>query len=143
MMPIVNILGEARVVRTSDGALAVTVPLAISRRAGRRRYGQARDSDSAATAAQLTSLQRALAKGFRWRAMLECGEVASMKEIAEAESTDNSYVGRIINLTLLAPEIIAGILDDTVPDVQIDQLGISPPLLWSEQRRLVGITASL
>ncbi|ALN83027.1 lacI family regulatory protein [Lysobacter antibioticus] len=73
--------------------------------------------------------------------MLERGEIASMKELAESESTDNSYVGRIINLTLLAPEIIAGILDDTIPDVQIDRLGISPPLLWSEQLRLVGIAA--
>lgn len=69
--------------------------------------------------------------------MLEGGEIASMKELAESEATDNSYVGRIINLTLLAPEIIAGILDDTIPDVQIDRLGISPPLLWSEQRRLI------
>ncbi|MGH8083304.1 MAG: hypothetical protein ACREP7_22190 [Lysobacter sp.] len=141
MTPAVVVAGEARVVRTSDGVLTVLVPLAISRRAGRRRYGQAKDSDSASTAGQLTSLQRALAKGLRWRAMLESGEVASMKEIAEVESTDNSYVGRIIRLTLLAPEIIAGILDDTVPDVQIDQLGISPPLLWSEQRRLAGLTS--
>ena len=142
MTPVVDTSGAPRVVRTSDGALTVIVPLAISRRAGRRRYGQAKDCDAATSGSQLTSLQRALAKGYRWRGMLERGEVASMKELAESESTDNSYVGRIINLTLLAPEIIAGILDDTIPDVQIDRLGISPPLLWSEQRRLVGIDVS-
>ncbi|ALN88509.1 lacI family regulatory protein [Lysobacter capsici] len=71
--------------------------------------------------------------------MLESGEVASAKEIAERESTDNSYVGRMINLTLLAPEIIAGILDDTVPDVQIDRLGMSPPILWEEQLDRLGL----
>lgn len=139
MSPVVGTAGAPRVVRTSDGALTVIVPLTISRRAGRRRYGLAQDSDAATIGSQLTSLQRALAKGYRWRGMLERGEIASMKELAESESTDNSYVGRIINLTLLAPEIIAGILDDTIPDVQIDRLGISPPLLWSEQRRLVGM----
>lgn len=139
MRPVVDTAGAPRVVRTSDGALTVIVPLSISRRAGRRRYGQAMDSDAATNGSQLTSLQRALAKGYRWRGMLEGGEIASMKELAESEATDNSYVGRIINLTLLAPEIIAGILDDTIPDVQIDRLGISPPLLWSEQRRLVGM----
>ncbi|MBT2748384.1 MULTISPECIES: LacI family transcriptional regulator [unclassified Lysobacter] len=136
----VNVTGAASIVQTSDGALTVIVPLSISRRAGRRRYGQATNSDAASSALQLTSLQRALAKGVRWRSMLERGEMSSMKEIAETESTDNSYVGRIINLTLLAPEIVAGILDDTIPDVQIDRLGISPPLLWSDQRRLVGLT---
>ena len=139
MKPMLKIAGSPNIVVTSDGALTVILPVSITRRAGRKRIGTPKDISAAASESDLTSLQRALARGFRWRGMLESGEVASAKEIAERESTDNSYVGRLINLTLLAPEIIAGILDDTIPVVQIDRLGISPPLLWSEQRRLVGL----
>lgn len=140
MKPTMKVVGLPNIIVTSDGALTVILPVSITRRAGRKRIGSPKDVTAAASASDLTSLQRALARGYRWRNMLESGEVASAKEIAERESTDNSYVGRIINLTLLAPEIIAGILDDTVPDVQIDRLGISPPLLWSDQMAVVGMS---
>ncbi|MGO1069617.1 hypothetical protein [Lysobacter sp. CA199] len=140
MKPMMKIAGSPNIIVTSDGALTVILPVSITRRAGRKRIGVPKDVATAASASDLTSLQRALARGYRWRGMLESGEVASAKEIAERESTDNSYVGRIINLTLLAPEIIAGILDDTVPDVQIDRLGMSPPLLWSDQLAVVGMS---
>ncbi|MGB5235050.1 MAG: hypothetical protein WBN85_07750 [Candidatus Macondimonas sp.] len=36
-----------------------------------------------------------------------------MKEIATREGIDNSYVSRMVNLTTLAPDIVAAILDDT------------------------------
>lgn len=35
------------------------------------------------------------------------------KEIATREGIDNSYVSRMVNLTTLAPDIVAAILDDT------------------------------
>lgn len=139
MKPMLKIAGSPNIIVTSDGALTVILPVSITRRAGRKRIGTPKDISIAASASDLTSLQRALARGFRWRGMLESGDVASAKEIAERESTDNSYVGRMINLTLLAPEIIAGILDDTVPDVQIDRLGMSPPILWEEQLDRLGL----
>lgn len=66
-----------------------------------------------------------------------------MRELADSEGTNHSYVARMINLTLLAPEIIAGILDDSAPDVQINHLAISPPTLWSEQLRVAGIPGLL
>jgi hypothetical protein len=68
--------------------------------------------------------------------MLETGEAASMCDIARRESTNHSYVARHINLTLLAPDIVAAILDETLPEgVQLLSLAINPPMLWEEQRR--------
>lgn len=68
--------------------------------------------------------------------MLKVGEAASMNEIARCEGTDHSYVARHVNLTLLAPDIVAAILDETLPDgVRLHSLSINPPLLWEEQRR--------
>ena len=82
-----------------------------------------------------TSLQLALARGHRWLAMLESGEVKSLKEIGVREGIDNSYVSRMVNLTTLAPDIVAAILDDTLPNhITLFDLAVDPPALWDEQR---------
>ncbi len=62
-----------------------------------------------------TALQLALARGHRWLAMLESGEAKSLREIAAREGIDNSYVSRMVNLTTLAPDIVAAILDNALP----------------------------
>ena len=71
--------------------------------------------------------------------MLESGETKSIKELAAREKIDNSYVGRLLNLTTLAPDIVAAILDDTLPaHVTVLALAINPPALWEEQRERIG-----
>jgi hypothetical protein len=57
------------------------------------------------------TLQKALARAWRWQRMLEDGRFASVRELAEAERVGHSYVGRILRLTLLAPDIVERILD--------------------------------
>jgi ParB-like chromosome segregation protein Spo0J len=80
-------------------------------------------------------MQLALARGHRWLAMLVSGEVKSLKEIAAREGVDNSYVSRMVNLTTLAPDIVAAILDDALPNrVTLFDLAVDPPALWDEQR---------
>ncbi len=62
-----------------------------------------------------------------------------MMEIAELEGVDNSYVGRMVNLTTLAPDIVDAILQNALPEqVTLLDLAISPPVLWEEQRRKMG-----
>lgn len=85
-----------------------------------------------------TSIQLALARGHRWLAMLESGEAKSLKEIATREGIDNSYVSRMVNLTTLAPDIVAAILDDTLPNhITLFDLAVDPPALWDEQRERI------
>ncbi|WP_447730507.1 hypothetical protein [Pseudoxanthomonas suwonensis] len=70
--------------------------------------------------------------------MLESGEATSLKEIAAREEIDNSYVSRMVNLTTLAPDIVAAILDDTLPNhVTLFDLASGTPLLWDEQRAII------
>ena len=77
-----------------------------------------------------TPLQLALARGHRWLAMLESGEVKTMRELAAREGVDNSYVSRMVNLTTLAPDIVAAILDDAMPNhVTLFDLAVDLPVL--------------
>ncbi|MGC2457440.1 MAG: hypothetical protein WA435_05555 [Gallionellaceae bacterium] len=40
----------------------------------------------------------------------------------------------MMNLTMLPPDIIASILDDTLPDsITLFELAADPPALWEEQ----------
>ena len=53
---------------------------------------------------------KAIARAFRRREMIENGEYATIREIAIAEKINESYVGRVLRLTLLAPDIVETIL---------------------------------
>ena len=129
--------GEPDIIETSDGRLTVSVPIQFKRRSGRKlvtlpngQTSRARPWDAAAT-----PLQLALARGHRWLAMLTSGEAKSLKEIATMEGVDNSYVSRMVNLTTLAPDIVAAILDDALPNhITLFDLAVDPPALWDEQR---------
>ena len=82
---------------------------------------------------------KALGRAHRWLKMLESGKVASMKELAEMEKLDGSYVSRILRLTLLAPDIIRSILDGRQPEsLTLADLMEPLPMLWREQRERLG-----
>jgi hypothetical protein len=67
--------------------------------------------------------------------MLEAGEAKSMKEIARREGVDDSYVSRMVNRTALSPDIVAAVLDETLPpEVTLFELAAGTPLVWEEQR---------
>ena len=135
--------GEPDVIEASDDRLTLSVPIQIKRRSGRKLVTlasgetvKARPWDTATT-----PLQLALARGHRWLAMLESGEVKSLKEIAAREGIDNSYVSRMVNLTTLAPDIVAAILDDAMPThVTLFDLAVDPPALWDEQRERIKLS---
>jgi hypothetical protein len=57
------------------------------------------------------------------------------KEIARREGVDDSYVSRMVNLTTLAPDTVAAILDETMPsEVTLFELAAGTPVVWGEQR---------
>jgi hypothetical protein len=57
------------------------------------------------------ALIKALARGYRWKPLLERSQYANQHEIAAAEKINRSFVSRTLRLTLLAPDIIAAIPD--------------------------------
>jgi hypothetical protein len=128
--------GQPEAVAASDGSLTVMVPIRIKRRGLRKAVilPDGGSLDSRPWDATPTPLQLALARGHRWLAMMESGEVTSMKEIARREGVNDSYVSRMVNLTTLAPDIVAAILDETLPpEVTLFELAAGTPLVWREQ----------
>jgi hypothetical protein len=81
---------------------------------------------------------KALARAFRWRRMLETGAVATVREIAAAEKINESYVSRVLRLTLLAPEIVEAILDGRqAPEMTLPVLMGPFPVEWERQRAMI------
>jgi hypothetical protein len=119
----------------------VHVPMAFRRRGGRKLIMA---PDGAAMPAIPPRFQvdnvlvKALARGFRWQRLLDRGTYSTIKEIATREKIDKTYVGDVLRLNLLAPDIIEMILDGRHPSgLQFNQLRKSLPLEWQAQRNIV------
>ena len=79
-------------------------------------------------------LIKALARGFRWRRMLDEGQFQTIIEISRAENMSASYISRVSRLALLSPRIVEAILNGQQPRLlELDQL-LSPfPIDWNAQ----------
>lgn len=123
---------------TDPDTMTVHVPLSFRRHSGRKRV-TAPDGSSAFAPGQPrpdTALVKALARAFRWRKLIETGIYPTIQEIADAEKINASYVGRVLRLALLAPDIIEAILDGRLDhDLTIDELLKPFPVDWREQRQ--------
>jgi hypothetical protein len=120
----------------TEQTTTVTVPFAIRKRGGRKLV--VTPDGTAASPAQRarvdSALLKALARGFRWRKLLEAGDFTTIVEIAEAENINPSYVSRVLRMTLLAPEIVEAILAGRQPEGLTMARSMQPfPLEWRHQ----------
>jgi hypothetical protein len=118
--------------------VTVRVPISIHRRGGRKLV-VAPDGTNITTAPVCrhidNAMVKAIARAFRWRRMLENGTYATVAEIAAAEKINESYVGQILRLALLAPDIVEAILNGRQPaGLQLNRLLRRSPVGWREQR---------
>jgi len=131
----------ARMTLSADGdCLVVQVPLRMKRRAGRKEIIAPAGIDGAFPDQARTNhgLAVTIARAHRWQHLLESGRYATVGELARDAGVDNSYLARILRLTLLAPDLIASILDGTEPDgLSLEKLYRLPDD-WEEQRRGLG-----
>ncbi len=132
------------VIPASNGGLTVSLPIAIRRR-GNRKAVTLPDGSTLQPRQRSetpTPIQLALARGHIWQAMLESGECKTLTEVAEREGMDRAYVSRMVNLTTLAPDMVAAILDETLPDhITLFDLASGTSLLWDEQRSFLNARA--
>lgn len=122
-----------------DGhAVTVRIPMQWKRRGGRKVIIAPDGSDAWAPAKPRPdeTLIRALARAHRWKRMLEEGRYRSVSELSEAEGINKGFVSRLLNLTLLAPDIVEAVLHGRQPKgMTLKELipGAVPD--WQQQRK--------
>jgi hypothetical protein len=123
--------------------VTVRVPISIRRRGGRKLVlvpAGAQVSAAPVPRRVDSALVKAIARAFRWREMLERGVYATLREIAAAEKISETYVGRLLRLTLLAPDIVEAILKGREPmGLQLDGLMRRFPVDWQAQSKALGL----
>lgn len=121
----------------NGGSLTVTVPMTFRKRGGRKQVISPPGTDTwAPPRARVDSaMVRALARAHRWQKMLDAGRYQTVRDLAEAEIINPSYVARVLRLTLLAPHIVEAILDGRhdLERVTLDRLMEPFSMVWHEQ----------
>jgi hypothetical protein len=86
------------------------------------------------------ALLKGLARAHRWRQMIESGQYSSITELASAQKVNQSYACRLLRLTLLAPRIVADILDGRVRgNLMLKTLMRPLPVHWERQLEVLKI----
>ena len=141
-----TLLVDQMTVRRDGDRITVHIPMVLKVRAGRKEIilpeELVPENSSARKPATQETLVIALARAHRWKALLESGRFQSLEELARVLKLDRSYVGRILRLTLLAPDIIMAILDGREPSgLSLGKLTKTLPLDWVEQRKALGFVS--
>jgi hypothetical protein len=125
---------------SKDGhTVTVHIPVTFRQRAGRKQIlGPSGSAPWSPTPRVDTALLKAIVRAHRWREMLENGEYTSAAELAKAEKVNDSYLSRILRLTLLAPEIVEAIIAGQQPPMmQVDDLLRPVPVQWERQKSVL------
>lgn len=123
--------------RIAPGPDTITLhlPFRLVKRGGRKEMHL--PPDAAARRHPDDALVKALARAFRWKRQLELGQFTTLAELAGHEKVAPSYLTRILNLTLLAPEIVEAILDGRQrPEVTLARLMQGVPVAWERQHAI-------
>jgi len=119
-------------------SITVRVPLSVRRRPGRKTIVTPDGEAYAPTRVRSDpALVKALARAFRWQRMLDEGRYGSISEMARAERIERGFMGRILRLALLAPDLVEAVLNGT-QGVELSLPGLlrDMPAVWSEQQPL-------
>lgn len=123
--------------RQNGEIIVVTIPLQLKRRGGRKLIIAPEGAVEAPPREE--TLAKLVAKAHRWLRMMESGQYRSIKDLAAQEQIDDSYLARVLRLTLLAPDIITAILDGRQPDMLTWRELKNPfPMEWEKQREKWG-----
>jgi hypothetical protein len=126
-------------VASEDGTVCVRVPMELRRRGGRKQViiPEGVDRRPRPVPRAVNPLAVALARALRWQQLLDEGAYPSMSALAEKMGVDGRYAARLLDLNLLAPDIIEAILTGCEPDgLSLEKL-YRAPMEWEEQRRVM------
>lgn len=116
--------------------VTVKIPLRLRKRGGRKLVVVPKGATAWAPprARVYNATVKAIARAHRWREMMENGMHSTIAHVAAAEKMNASYVGRVLRMTLLAPEVVEAILDGQQPaEMTLAALMRPFPMIWRQQ----------
>lgn len=128
-----------------DQTVTVRIPL-VFRKHGGRKTVISPDGETWEPRSPLVdgALVKALARAFRWRRLLDEDVHGTFAELAKAERVSQSYVSRLLRLTLLAPDIVEAILDGRQPEgMRLEDLLTQSRAEWVEQASCASLTVGM
>ena len=131
---------------TTATSITVRVPLTIRRRPGRKTVvTPARDGGETALPTRADpAVVKALARAFRYQRLLDEGRYASISEMATAEKVERGYLGSLLRLTLLAPDLVDAVLDGRHAEALTLSRLLEPlPTTWAEQHNALASSHQL
>lgn len=137
----IKILINLRDLLPDEVQLHHTVPMTMRRRGVESRLVIEGDRAGSGAPGLDPALVKAIARGRQWFQNLVSGRAASLVEIAKAEGITESYVGRLIPLAFLAPDIVESVLAGNQPVHVTTELltkRVDLPTDWEEQMSLLG-----
>jgi hypothetical protein len=82
------------------------------------------------------SILRAIARAIAWKERIISGEVYCKEQIADETGLNAAYVGRILRLGALSPELVDVVCNDLgAPDRSLERFVKRLPLEWLGQRK--------
>jgi len=124
----------------NEDPITITVPVRISR-SGRPGKMLISEFDLDHSRPQINpSMVRAIVRAHRWNQQVRAGR--SISEIAKQESLHRSYIGQVLPLAFLAPDIVEAIFEGRQPpDLKVEHLLSALPVDWQAQRHSLGFQA--
>jgi hypothetical protein len=116
--------------------ITVRVPLKIRHRPGRKTVVTPMALAGVPTVPTRAdpALVKALARAFRYQKLLDEGRYSSISEMATAEKIERGYLGTLLRLTLLAPDIVEAVVEGRRAEgVTLPALLEPFPAGWAEQ----------
>jgi hypothetical protein len=124
----------------ADDVVSVEVPMTFRRRGGRKVIvlPDGARGNPAPKATIDNAMVKAIARAYRWQALLENGTYGCLDEIAKAERIGPSFISRIIRTASLAPDIVDAILGGRQPaHLTLKDLMRPFPVAWEDQRKFL------
>ena len=122
--------------------LTVSIPYAVRKHRSGKQIVTPDGSEWAPTARIDNALVQAVVRAHRWRELLETDHCGTAADLAKAEKFNNSYLNRMLRLTLLAPDIVESIVDGRQPrSFELETLLQPIPLCCDPQRQSLGFPA--
>jgi DNA invertase Pin-like site-specific DNA recombinase len=127
--------------RAANDAYGITIPVNLKRCGIEMKLIVPNGVQPKAHPITIGALQEAVRKALLWNQALVTGQAASLRELATQEQVTPSYIGTLIKLAFLAPDIIEAIVRREVPvELSLDRLKKGFPLDWEAQRKTLGFS---